>query len=104
MTIKEEEELVGGGTGSTGTVRHQIGCWAPNSVIWDCANNAAIYRNFWDSFIIILSQHMNMITLGEQGWALESFFGQDYVTAVRLTSSKKEGGSDAQSPATITSW
>ena len=92
MTIKEEKELVGGRTGSTGTVRHQIGCWAPNSVIWDCANNAAIYRNILGPFIIILSpyQHMSIFTLGEQGWALESFFGQDYVTAVRLTSSKKE--------------
>ena len=43
---------------------------------------------------------MSLITLGEQGWALESFFGQDYVTAAQLTSSKKEGGSDAQPPAT----
>ena len=42
---------------------------------------------------------MNIFTLGEHGWALESFFGQDYVTAVRLTSSKKEGGSDAQQAA-----
>ena len=58
-------------------------------------------KTFLDSFNIILSpyQRMSMITLGEQGWALESFFGQDYVTTVRLTSSKKEGGSDAQSPA-----
>ena len=46
LTIKEEEELVGGRTGSTGTVKHQIGCWVPNNVIWDCANNAAIYQKF----------------------------------------------------------
>ena len=92
MTIKEEEELVGGRTGTTGTVRHQIGSWAPNSVIWDCVNNAAIFQNILGFFHhhFVPHHHMSIFTLGEHGWALESFFGQDYVTAVRLTSSKKE--------------